>query len=205
MNDELYHFNQNHDKLGRFTFSRGGGGVSLKSKSSKQYNKDRTENKSKGLTDRQKEAIKIGAAVAGTALVAVGAYKLNQSGALDGIKDSILSRGKSEANNVLNKVEPNVVKPNVVKPNDNNLINKKPRNSIDYDSQFRKMISHPNEGLSRSFRKADDAFSAEFDKATKAYREGRISRSEMVRRINEIQEGKAALIRQYLRAQRRLY
>lgn len=27
MSNELYHYNQNHDKLGRFTFSRGGGGI----------------------------------------------------------------------------------------------------------------------------------------------------------------------------------
>lgn len=42
------------------------------------------------LTDKQKTAIKIGAAVAATALVAYGGYKLYQSGALD----SVIETGK---------------------------------------------------------------------------------------------------------------
>lgn len=57
-----------------------------KSESDKQ-NKD----KKYGLTDRQKKAIKIGAAVAATALIAIGTYKLADSGELH----RLIEKGKA--------------------------------------------------------------------------------------------------------------
>jgi hypothetical protein len=53
----------------------------------------------KGLTDKQKKAIKIGAAVAATALVAYGAYRLGKSGKLD----RFINAGKQQANSLLRK------------------------------------------------------------------------------------------------------
>lgn len=44
----------------------------------------------KGLTDKQKTALKVGAALAVTALAAYGTYKLNESGKLD----SLIEKGQ---------------------------------------------------------------------------------------------------------------
>lgn len=62
-------------------------------RSKKQDDKSDDDAKSKGihLTDKQKKYIKIGAAVAATALVAYGGYKLSKSGALD----KYIERGKN--------------------------------------------------------------------------------------------------------------
>lgn len=51
----------------------------------------------KGLSDKQKKALKIGAAAVGTALVAYGTYKLAKSGKLD----KQLSAGKNAINKIL--------------------------------------------------------------------------------------------------------
>lgn len=40
MSNELYHFNKNHDKLGRFTFSRGGGGLKVYNTKATPYKKE---------------------------------------------------------------------------------------------------------------------------------------------------------------------
>lgn len=90
---ELYHFNKNHDKLGRFTFSRG---ISLISRSNKNNSgsvskKEKSEKVDKGLSDKQKRAIKIGAAATVGALAVVGGVYLYKTGALDGL----ISSGKS--------------------------------------------------------------------------------------------------------------
>lgn len=53
--------------------------------------------KYKGLTDKQKKAIKVGAAVAATALVAYGGYKLYDSGKLD----VFINKGFSKTNELL--------------------------------------------------------------------------------------------------------
>lgn len=53
--------------------------------------------KDNSLTDKQKKAIKIGAAVAGTALVAYGGYKLYKSGKLDGMID----KGSAKLNELM--------------------------------------------------------------------------------------------------------
>lgn len=70
---------------------------SLKKSSSK---KSENSNERSGLTDKQKKAIKIGIAVAGTALVAYGGYRLAKSGKLDGLADKI-NLGKSKTNDLL--------------------------------------------------------------------------------------------------------
>lgn len=73
------------DKTGRLT-----------SAGKKRYSKDgkagenESDEKKPRLSDNQKKAVKIGAAVAATALVAYGGYKLGKSGKLDGF----ISRGK---------------------------------------------------------------------------------------------------------------
>lgn len=70
---------------------------SLKKPSSK---KSKNSNERSGLTDKQKKAIKIGIAVAGTALVAYGGYRLAKSGKLDGLADKI-NLGKNKTNDLL--------------------------------------------------------------------------------------------------------
>lgn len=67
---------------------RAGWRKSLDKSSPTKYHKDKVSKKQeqsekKGLTDRQKRAIKLGAAVAVAALAAYGTYKLKQSGKLD--------------------------------------------------------------------------------------------------------------------------
>lgn len=57
----------------------------------KESSKSYSEKKHSGLSDKQKKAIKIGAAVAGTALVAVGGYYLYKNHAFD----SLVNEGKS--------------------------------------------------------------------------------------------------------------
>lgn len=59
--------------------------------------KEKSDKEKKGLTDKQKRAIKIGAAAVGTALVAYGGYKLYQSGALDRFVD----RGRMKVDSLL--------------------------------------------------------------------------------------------------------
>ena len=92
VNGELYHHGikgqkwgvrrwQNADgtynSAGKKRYFGEGSGENYKSVSSGKQNNSSAEKEHKGLTDKQKKALKIGAAVAGTALVAYGAYKLN--------------------------------------------------------------------------------------------------------------------------------
>lgn len=83
-------------------------------------NKDKSTKRKKGLTDKQKRAIKIGAAVAATALAVYGGYKLTKSGKLDGIIDKLkpglpnhfkdglqLQKGQSSIEDNIKKVNPN--------------------------------------------------------------------------------------------------
>lgn len=67
----------------------------------KSYNKKKegSGGERKGLTDKQKRAIKIGAAAAVTAIAAIGIYELNKHGKLDGLKDL----GKSKVDELLGK------------------------------------------------------------------------------------------------------
>ena len=55
------------------------------------------------LTDKQKKALKIGAAVAATALLAYGGYKLATSPYGKSVVDSILSKGGNISNSVISK------------------------------------------------------------------------------------------------------
>lgn len=57
------------------------------------------DNKRKGLSDKQKKAIKIGAAVAVTALATYGTYRLAKSGKLD----PYIASGKSKLNKLMEK------------------------------------------------------------------------------------------------------
>lgn len=54
----------------------------------------------KGLTDKQKTALKVGAALAVTALAAYGTYKLNESGKLD----SLIEKGRKLTGDALGKL-----------------------------------------------------------------------------------------------------
>lgn len=60
---------------------------------------DDSDNKKKGLSDKQKKAIKIGAAVAVTALATYGTYRLAKSGKLD----PYIASGKSKLNKLMEK------------------------------------------------------------------------------------------------------
>lgn len=61
--------------------------------------KSGSSTKKRGLSDKQKKAIKIGAAVVATALLTYGAYKLKQSGKLD----PLIDKGKDAIDAVLGK------------------------------------------------------------------------------------------------------
>lgn len=72
----------------------------LDNSSKKNYAEDDKDSKKKrGLTDKQKRAIKIGAAVVGTALVAYGGYRLYKSGKLN----PYIDKGKNKLNDLLDK------------------------------------------------------------------------------------------------------
>lgn len=60
---------------------------------------DDSDNKKKGLSDKQKKAIKIGATVAVTALATYGTYRLAKSGKLD----PYIASGKSKLNKLMEK------------------------------------------------------------------------------------------------------
>lgn len=85
-NDELYHFNPFHDKLGRFA-SRNGG-VKIQNSKNIKSNKNNKNNKNNkhGLSKNQKRALAIGGAALATALASYGGYQLYKNGKLDSIK-----------------------------------------------------------------------------------------------------------------------
>lgn len=75
--DYLMHYGIKGQKWGVRRFQKKDG--SLTSQGKKRYNEDEgPETKKKGLSDKQKKAIKVGAAVAGTAVAAYGAYKIHE-------------------------------------------------------------------------------------------------------------------------------
>lgn len=70
-----------------------------KQKTSSNKETGSSNEKKRGLSDKQKKALKVGAAVAVTALAAYGGYKLYKSGALD----KTIESGKAKYENVLAK------------------------------------------------------------------------------------------------------
>lgn len=84
----------------------------LTSNGKKEYNKNKDEKKEFHLTDKQKKAIKIGAAVAVTALAAYGTYRLAKSGKLNEIaligKNKVNSMLAGNADDVVNSAKGNV-------------------------------------------------------------------------------------------------
>lgn len=72
---------------------------SLDKPSKSSHTESSSENKKHGLTDKQKRAIKIGAAVAATALVAYGSYRLAKSGKLD----PLIAKGRQAVGQILGK------------------------------------------------------------------------------------------------------
>lgn len=72
----------------------------LAKEESENWKKERLEEaglKNKGLTDKQRTAIKVGAAVATTALVAYGGYKLYRNGSFD----ALINAGSNKANELM--------------------------------------------------------------------------------------------------------
>lgn len=109
---ELYHHGIKGQRWGIRRFQNKDG--SLTAKGRKRYGdadsvskKESDESAKKGLTDKQKRAIKIGAAVVGTALVAYGGYKLSQvyTGAGSKIDPEtgfrMINKNMSDADNLL--------------------------------------------------------------------------------------------------------
>lgn len=101
---------------------RAGWRKSLDKSSKKQHTNNSSD--AKGLTDKQKKAIKVGAAVVATALVTYGAYRLGKSGKLDeyvsvgkrkvdallnskkaGGTDDAIERGKQKVESILGKTQ----------------------------------------------------------------------------------------------------
>lgn len=72
--DELMHYGVKGMKWGVRRRGESGSGLTQKKKNSVKDESD----KKKGLSSKQKKALKIGAAVVGTALVAYGGYKINK-------------------------------------------------------------------------------------------------------------------------------
>ena len=95
--DELYHHGIKGQKWGVRRFQNEDGSYTAAGR--KRYGYDERSGSSdgksrKGLSDKQKKALKIGAAVTATALVAVGGYALYKSGKLD----APIGRGRSVVN-----------------------------------------------------------------------------------------------------------
>lgn len=72
---------------------------SLDKSTGKSDTKSSSNTEKRGLTDKQKKAIKIGATVVATALATYGAYKLKQSGKLD----PLIDKGKDAVDQLLGK------------------------------------------------------------------------------------------------------
>lgn len=83
---ELYHYGVKGMKWGVRRFQKKDG--TLTSEGKKQRSR---------LTDKQKKYIKVGATVAGTALVAYGAYKLHKNGKLD----SLINKGSKKTDDLI--------------------------------------------------------------------------------------------------------
>lgn len=78
-------------------------------KDSNDANKNIVKDKWNNLSDKQKKAIKIGAAAAGTALAAYGAYKLGSTAIRNKNFELSVAKGKVEARNYLDANRNNVV------------------------------------------------------------------------------------------------
>lgn len=109
--DELYHHGIKGQKWGVRRFQKKDGTLTARGKERYRQDDSETEKQNdkptkKGLTDKQKKAIKIGAAVVGTALVAYGAYKVSQLYRGDGAKIDpntgfrLLNKDMSDADNL---------------------------------------------------------------------------------------------------------
>lgn len=82
----------------RKSLDKGGGKADNKKRSKSRENQNGKTKK--GLTDKQKKALKVGAALAVTALAAYGTYKLKESGKLD----ELIGKGKKLAEDALGKI-----------------------------------------------------------------------------------------------------
>lgn len=82
----------------RKSLDKGGGKADNKRRSKGGENQNGKTRK--GLTDKQKTALKVGAALAATALIAYGGYKLKQSGKLD----DLIEKGKQLTGDALGKM-----------------------------------------------------------------------------------------------------
>ena len=103
-NDEyLMHYGIKGMKWGIRRYQKKDG--TLTSQGKKQHGEDdSSESKKKVLTDRKKKAIKVGAAVAGTALAVYGAYKIHET-VRDKNLDIRINEGKAKCDRMYKKLD----------------------------------------------------------------------------------------------------
>ena len=113
---ELYHHGVKGQKWGVRRFQNRDGTLTAKGKSHIRENDEPEVQKKKGLSDKQKKALKIGATVLGTALVAYGSYKVVTSPKTHALVNRVLNGSKekrmADISKAIDNMGPEIVRKN---------------------------------------------------------------------------------------------